>query len=556
MYSEAEAHTQQFALERGVDLEIRAMSHQEFRFEADHDEAQFAEYDLVLVNADISRVARAAVDLAYSSSTVDRLIELAPESDVRYVLPETPGPVSQALTQVMSLFSIDARFVTERVNPERFLTVMHLLDEKVTGRMQGPSRLIAALQHDYKNRLWEQYVPFIDTALRAGNSQTAMYYQFIILSDRQRSLLGEYSVEAQEKVQVQSSDYVLQEQDLVNTAAIFIDNAWNEMSNGSCLGEGIETLRRVRTELNECGVDIPIIYQSGHKLEDFTPEEQAEIARLGAVLSTKDVFPKVYEGKEKADKELEIGRILSTQELSSHLALVDRVVNASDDRFVACSRIVTEQRDDDRKDELFASLGIESNSINHRMYVLALLHSSMKDEVDNPILSEPTVQYLRPFSQVVDGLPAGSFVDFSTEKLYEGIRVAHEVEKPTTIIHNDSKWDNWFNGTTLGDFGDSCAGTEYKDLARALLDAESNFALVQDVNYVEKAISNYLALRSELDQFESADFARKVKELIFVESLRLARYKNAVGGSSDVVQGLLSVAETYQHFLIDYALAA
>lgn len=512
---------------------------------------------LIMVNANLSVPAMRIAELLPSAASVKKLKEDFPQARLIYYIPK-----SKALRQVCSLLlppEVDG--IIDELDIERFPTLMHLLNHRLTGRVRGKGgRSLSSIQHECRNVMWEQYLPFIDRSLRAGNSQSGMDFSFLILSDREKILLGEYAQCGRGKVKVEGLDYIPQEQDLANCAAIFIDNKW--IGRGAALGKGIDTLRKVRERLDEIGVRIPIIYQSGHRLEEFSVDEQAEIRGLGAVLATKDFFPKVCRGKEQAEKEMEMARIIQQ---NSHLARYSAKIYdfnggellGKDDLFVVCSRIVDGKPEADvRKQEIFTKLDLEDNGLNHKMYVLAMFHATLKDEVNNPVLSRPITSYFRDYQAVKEGLSSReSFqrIDCKAiEELYESIRAIHEEEltRPTTITHNDTKWDNWFGGKVLGDFGDVCAGTEYKDLARALLDKDTEFEKVKDFKYVEQAVKSYLSLRAELDGFKCQEnFVQKVKELVFVESLRLARYKAGKGDPENVVDTLISVAQTYSQHL-------
>ena len=130
---------------------------------------------------------------------------------------------------------------------------------------------------------------------------------------------------------------------------------------------------------------------------------------------------------------------------------------------------------------------------------------------------------------------------------YHDVVNRHRQHKPTTVSHNDAKWDNWFHGKILGDFGSATIGREYKDLARVLIDPDDDFSFTFNEENVRDAIDSYLAIRRQVDpEFRENpnEFRKNVYEMLFVESLRIASYK-AQNQSANLATGLLGVAEKY-----------
>ncbi|MFH1063906.1 MAG: hypothetical protein V1729_02400 [Candidatus Woesearchaeota archaeon] len=166
--------------------------------------------DLILVSSNFNLI-EAAPTLARSSATVKKLKSEFPGVEIVYFAPHYDSDVvNRVLNQVLPIFvAQEAQDVMERIDFEKFPTLMHYLCHKVTGRsyVRRANSSLSSQQHQYKNKLWQdQYVKYIDESLRAGNSQTSTDYRFLILSDREIAFLGDYQPSADEKVNVLGLD--------------------------------------------------------------------------------------------------------------------------------------------------------------------------------------------------------------------------------------------------------------------------------------------------------------------------------------------------------------
>jgi hypothetical protein len=200
---------------------------------------------------------------------------------------------------------------------------------------------------------------------------------------------------------------------------------------------------------------------------------------------------------------------------------------------------------------------------DHQMYVLALLHTGLKDQLDNPKLQRTSKDFYS-FDELVDSLAQGNEYRFDSNicrELYDEIVEKHRAYTPRVMTHNDAKWDNWFgrhDRQVLGDFGSAEPGQEYKDVAKVMLalwlgpehtsipekswdkqldnfgESETDHhihSMYHRFQVVMTAIDNYIKIRSKLDEdFEedAADFRLNVYERIYTESLRTAYYKSGV----------------------------
>jgi hypothetical protein len=114
-----------------------------------------------------------------------------------------------------------------------------------------------------------------------------------------------------------------------------------------------------------------------------------------------------------------------------------------------------------------------------RMYTLSLIHgllnSQLTDEERSVIPEGYSDFILADIAQRTEEtctdigshiLEAYIEVSRKQQKLFE----ERQSEGTLVFTHGDAKYDNWFNGT-LGDFGSCKFSTEYKDVAKALLDS-------------------------------------------------------------------------------------
>jgi hypothetical protein len=539
-----------FGRDQGIHLSIQDTSHAEIQGKSEGRqiiESDFhngGENTTILISSNVEEGRPLQLgDFAESAATLSRLKEMAPNANIYYFIPKTTSPTANRalVNQLRLIYGLNGE--VSILDFEKYPTLMHLLAEKVTGKAKGvPEPNLSIEQHRYKNEMWKDvYLPHIDDSLKAGNGQTSIDYHFLILSDREMENLGNNEPSADEKVVVKGNDYTLQQEDLEKCAAIFIDNEWDEKIHSRALGSGIETLKRVRKQLDERGINIPIIYQSGHNQNNFSDEEKQEIKSLGAVLGTKNLFPKIHRGKAKAEKEIEISDLVRTnKELSPYIAKIqklgqDTYMSNDSETFL----IATD----------FVQGNMEGNIYEHRMGVLAMLHTALKEQLNNPIF-EPNVPQFMDYDEL-DGCLK---LDGKYKTKYNEIVSNEQHNTKRTISHNDAKEDNWFGGFVLGDFANAAPGTEYKDIARSLLDEKDGFILAKNKSEVSRYIDSYIISRSEKDEEfrEEADqegfketFKERVYEAMFTESLRIGSFKEIREQGKDIVDQYLSVAEVY-----------
>ena len=139
--------------------------------------------------------------------------------------------------------------------------------------------------------------------------------------------------------------------------------------------------------------------------------------------------------------------------------------------------------------------------------------------------------------------------------VYQRIVDTYSQEENSLLAHYDAKWDNWFQtreerkqgtpGSILGDFGNVCAGTEYRDIARALLDKESNFSQVRTAEFVQHHVQIYQRIRSKLEAYSPDNLLRKVQDHLISESLRIAAFQYTFTQEISRAQPLLDVATYY-----------
>jgi len=456
---------------------------------------------------------------------------------------------------------------------ENFPTMMHILFYQLTGTMV-PSYSLSRWQHSYKNDMWKKFLPYIDKSLRAGNMQTRMNYHFLVLSDKEFLNLGDNRPYANEKVIVHDFAYYPKEEDFENCAAIFIDNNW---VCGPALGTGIETLREVSGLLKRFNKKVPILYLSGHNLDGFQDHEKELIASHGAILGTKDFFPKVCMGRSLYEKEKLVSQIASkNDQLAKYTTKVYNFNNGgsldNENLFIVCTKIIGQDRKDEAnektkntkdnektldhvKQELFDKLGIEDDKYNHRMYVLSMYHTEMKNHVDDVLFNKRTYAEFFSFNKLKMGLcdTIEQEQDFEKYKrLYENISKNSEHYEKRTVAHNDTKDDNWFDSEVLGDYSGAAAGAEYKDIARALLDQGFELESGCDIGKVIEYVGNYVKLRNHFDNdfVVKNTFTKRSIERVFTESLRLARFvEMSYEYDNSVVKNYLDVADTVFDYL-------
>jgi hypothetical protein len=383
-----------------------------------------------------------------------------------------------------------------------------------------------------------------------GNLQSTENKTFLIITDNWENYGGKFDTVDQ------NAD--LSKIDFNKYHIVVVDNNDESDSNTSTLGIGVNTLERLAEEFVSKGVGIPIIYQSAHPIEDFSDSERSRVASFpNTNFIPKNYAPKISRSKKVARKEIEVGELVQNHEhLSKYTVEVEKVgklgfiKGADKNRFITFSRAVPIETDrDEYKERVMEKAGVKDSDVNHKMYVLSLFHTNLKSELDNENLKRIGKDYFE-FSDIHSiigsAIPEVSGRLESLETTYNEVVLEQRALEPRIIAHNDAKWDNWFNGTTLGDYGSACPGREYKDVARALLNPTEEFGSTLDSVKVDAFMNDYLALRrsidSEFNECES-EFRRNLYGALVTESLRIAKYK--AENEPDLTEGLIKVAETY-----------
>ena len=141
------------------------------------------------------------------------------------------------------------------------------------------------------------------------------------------------------------------------------------------------------------------------------------------------------------------------------------------------------------------------------------------------------------------------------------VYTGRRAENNLVLTHGDAKWDNWFNASrVLGDFGSTKISTEYKDIAKSLLDSAhiTEHGLVirrQDKRKTETLppeividdyVDLYIMMRGMLDnpiQESPEQFKLNVYDAIVTESVRTIFYKQE--SNPLLAERLGEIAETY-----------
>jgi hypothetical protein len=319
---------------------------------------------------------------------------------------------------------------------------------------------------------------------------------------------------------------------------------------------------------------IPIIYETAHRLEDFdkvNPDTgrtyREMIESHGAILMPKMCFFKLQLGRQRAEKEIEIDSLTQRNpRLYRHIAKIEPVGDSGmvgrGDIFVTSTRFAEGMHVYDDEEEAFMDrCGVDLDMDNHRMYVLALFHAELKEEINNPKLQATSRDFFG-FDEISERVKAYLGEDKAEylgidnlAPIYNHVVRKHRQMAPTTVTHNDAKWDNWFEGSVLGDFGSVEPGQEYKDIANAMLTKGKGFALAKDRERVDRLIGEYIKIRQAAEEEKGRifvpdqDFRQNVYERIVTACLRTAYYKSGKShtrvDNKKLVGNLIDVARTY-----------
>ena len=260
-------------------------------------------------------------------------------------------------------------------------------------------------------------------------------------------------------------------------------------------------------------------------------------------------FFKLHRGSESTLKEIEIGDIVRRdKELAKYIAQLESIgakgFQQKGNIFITSTKFAPRDcSEDEVRAEMFKQCGVRDNVYSHRMYVLARMHSQLKDEADNPVFQENAPKFF-DFEELKKVL--GAEIEKYRE-LYETISQdpAHHAKR--TISHNDAKEDNWFNKYVLGDFANASPGVEYKDIARSMLDQKDGFKHALDTESVSENIEDYIKIAAEINYEldDAKSVPERVFEIIFTESLRIAYFQKDRGQKQKIIDGYMTVAEKY-----------
>tara|TARA_Y100000034_G_C6907887_1_gene421899 strand:+ start:1141 stop:2913 length:1773 start_codon:yes stop_codon:yes gene_type:complete len=455
---------------------------------------------------------------------------------------ESGSPVKMALNRSMSALGFKEA-VSHLEGMGNSKTIIDYIESK-----------LGSIAHEIGAKKDAEFIDELSSRFLEGNLQTTINQTFLIVSDRLKNLEGKFEIIKQ--------DTNLSEADLNKYAAIFVDNNFSLYEDTGRLGKGIGVLERLAKQK----LHIPIIYQTAHLLDEFTQEEIERIESFpNTILMPKNYAPKISKSKKVAQKELIVGELAKkSPNLSKYTAQIRDVGENGfikiKDKYITFTKAAKKNIEEDvYKLELLKELGIQNNKTNHKMYVLSLFHTDLKEEMKNEKLKLVGKDFFE-FNKIRENISKEG-EDFikridTLNDNYQAIVKKHREYEPKVLTHNDAKWDNWFYGHTLGDFGSVCPGREYKDIAKVLLNPEKNFRSTLNKKHVDRSIFSYLKLRKELDsEFKEnpEEFRKNIYEMLVTESLRTAHYKSGTGKSENtkLVDGLLKIAEKYSKVLLD-----
>ena len=469
-----------------------------------------------------------------------------PSTNYAFVLPsgERGGCLERVWKQVLGLF--------EGANQEFFEHAVYgPIPQRGASSLVGVLRSEAGvLQHNVGSLRDARFMDALSAQFAKGCNQTSLEKTFLCINEKLKEKKG--------KFEVISPDAQVDELDFSKYYAVFINNGWENQEGR--LGKGITTLMNVSRALQAKKLKVPIIYQTAHPLESVSEEERARVESFpNTFLIAKNLAPKISRSRKVAVKELEASRLLAeSQGLAGYVVQAVPVGKEGfvkiNDRFMTFTKAaLVPEGLNELQSSIYQKAGVDHSDLtNHRMYVLANLHSHLTSSVANQSLALVGKNF-REFDEILGEISKkGSRGNIESlvglRKVYEQAVNDHTQLGVQTVIHNDAKWDNWFNDYVLGDFGSMCPGRESKDLASALIDPKDNFGKTMNEDYVDGAIKNYIALRKTINPEFNQDFnqmRREVYGMLVVESLKQAFYK--VRYDSKLTEGLIAIASRYAH---------
>ncbi|MBW3020012.1 hypothetical protein KY334_01840 [Candidatus Woesearchaeota archaeon] len=207
----------------------------------------------------------------------------------------------------------------------------------------------------------------------------------------------------------------------------------------------------------------------------------------------------------------------------------------------------------------YALRNYEDNEFVQRLNTLSILHSSLEngfnEKFDELEKSFRTKYHDFSFEEVKGKFGVFAKKYFSNElgniysdvskrqkKLFE----KRKLDESLVFCNGDAKWDNFLDfGRVLIDFGSYKFSTEYKDVAKSLLDLEdiANFDIVN--SYLD--VYEFLRENNNFSVIEpSEEFKRNVYENILLESMRTLYYKP---DNKKVVKHMKKIVEVYSNYI-------
>jgi thiamine kinase-like enzyme len=291
---------------------------------------------------------------------------------------------------------------------------------------------------------------------------------------------------------------------------------------------------------------------------DLTDDQKAEFfaSQDKGYVSYNGLYVVITESQEEPDTEMakmnQLGKFCSDALGKPYSPML-----VDDKQKKVLSRLLEEMEpgtgDDEKK---IYALG--NSEILHRLYTLALLHGEFTQtftQQEKDIVGAPDYEDFLPLDvkrsvesadRTIDDNLLETYLDVSMRqrKIHKDRKEGEQSkEEPLVFTHGDAKYDNWFDGV-LVDFGSCKFSTEYKDVAKALLDS----AVICDQDIIGDYIDVYLFMREATGSpvAESNElFRRNVHEALLTESVRTVYYKAPMPEKKKVVDHMMKVAEKY-----------
>ncbi|MFT4303650.1 MAG: hypothetical protein ACMXYG_03730 [Candidatus Woesearchaeota archaeon] len=213
-----------------------------------------------------------------------------------------------------------------------------------------------------------------------------------------------------------------------------------------------------------------------------------------------------------------------------------------------------------------AICALKSDIVLRRLMTLSLLHSGFKDEFSEDEVREMNLiryhdfsyeeiktkvektnqEYHKVFDEELQ--EAYSLASRRQKDIYDRRRSKDSKELDSLVFtHGDAKWDNWMNGdNVLIDFGSAKISTEYKDIAKAVLDSKE----ILEIDKIDDYIEAYAIMRkvADLPISESIeDLKQNVYDSILLEAMRTLYYKPE---NKKVAQHMLEVIRVYKQITV------